>query len=201
MARTRIGDFKALALVLVGAALITAASALAAYGEPLTSVQYRLYHWENSQWMEYCPGDQLPAGGDQPGTNLWKYDYTVYNYAAPQPLREAYTFFNSENIAMYATLVSAAAPTGWTATQIGPFAPDFNWKERFRTTSSTYYIQLGQYLAGFSVQFTWTKAELPGAQNSDVVFSGGSEAYVTMSPCPPAAVEETTWGGVKATYR
>lgn len=172
-----------------------------AYAEPLTKVEYQLYRWEASMWKEYCPDDPFPVGGDQPGTNLWKYTYVVHNLSAPQALNTVYTFFNSDNLAADATWAGAAAPTGWTAAQIGPFDPDFNWKERFRTTNSTYYIQAGQALAGFAVEFTWAKAELPGAQTYDAVFSGGSESGTTASPCAPAATEETTWGGIKALYR
>ena len=201
MTGRRLGVGRAAGTMLVAAALLVVAAVFEASAEPMTSVQFRLYHWEDPAWVEYCPGEALPAGGDQPGTNLWRYDYTVYNYTAPQPLSTVYTFFNSDNLAMDATLVSAAAPTGWTVAQVGPFDPDFNWKERFRTTTSTYYIQAGQYLGGFSVEFTWTKAALPSAQNYDAVFSGGSESYVTMSPCPPVAVEETSWGNLKALYR
>ena len=192
---------KRISPALIGVVLITALASAVALAEPMTSVQYRLYHWENSSWVEYCPGAALPQGGNLPGTNLWKYDYSVNNISAPQPLREFYAFFNSNNLAMDATLVSAVGPTGWTPTQIGPFSPDFNWKERFRTTNSAYYIGAGQVRTGYAVEFTWTKATLPGYQNYDAVYSGGSESYITMSPCPPAATEETTWGGVKALYR
>ncbi|MFZ1946934.1 MAG: hypothetical protein WAW06_05260 [bacterium] len=167
----------------------------------LTRVDAQLYHWEGGLWKEYCQYDPFPAGGDQPGTNLWKYAYVVNNLSAPQPLNTIYTFFNSDNLAADATWSAAVAPAGWTATQIGPFDPDFNWKERFRTTNSAYYIQAGQALAGFSVEFTWTKAQMPPMQTYDAVFSGGSETSVTTSPCIPSATEETTWGGVKALYR
>jgi len=172
-----------------------------AFALPLTRVDFQLYHWEAGEWKEYCQYDEFPADGNLPGTNLWKYTYAVYNLSAPQPLREIYTFFNSENLAADATLTAAAAPTGFTPAQIGPFDPDFNWKERFRTTNSIYYIQSGQSLAGFAVEFTWTKSAMPGIQNCDVVFSGGSESSTTSSTCAPSATEEATWGGVKALYR
>jgi hypothetical protein len=151
--------------------------------------------------VEYCPDEVLPVGGNLPGTNLWKYTYEVHNLSAPQALNTVYTFFNSDNVAMDATWTAAAAPTGWTTAQIGPFDPDFNWKERFRTTNSAYYIQAGQSLAGFSVEFTWTKASLPWDQIYDAVYSGGSESSTTTSPCEPAATEAATWGGIKALYR
>ncbi|MFH1220002.1 MAG: hypothetical protein V1694_06070 [Candidatus Eisenbacteria bacterium] len=201
MSGSRLKAVRMAFLIFAGIVACVAASTIAALSEPMTSVQYRLYHWETDHWTEYCPGMLLPPGGNQPGTNLWKYEYTVSNIGAPQPLREIYTFFNSDNVAMDATLSSAVAPTGWTATAIGPFAPDFNWKERFRTTNSVYYIGVGQVRSGYAVEFTWTKATLPGSQNYDAVYSGGSETYITMSPCPPAATEETTWGGIKALYR
>lgn len=188
-------------LGLAAVALIITVLGAQAYAEPLTKVVYQIYRWEGGIWKEYCPDDQFPVGGDQPGTNLWKYTYVVYNLSAPQALNTVYTFLNSDNLAADATWSGAAAPAGWTAAQIGPFDPDFNWKERFRTTNSTYYIQASQALADFAVEFTWTKAELPGAQTYDAVFSGGSETSVTTSPCEPAATENATWGGIKALYR
>jgi len=201
MTGSRVGIHRAAWLGLLAVAVGVGFLGSQAQAAPMTKVDFQLYHWEVNQWKEYCQYDAFPTGGDQAGTNLWKYTYTVYNMSAPQPLNTVYTFFNSDNLAADATWAGAAAPTGWTSTQIGPYDPDFNWKERFRTTNSAYYIQAGSGLAGFSVEFTWTKVQLPPVQTYDAVFSGGSETDVTTSPCIPSATEETTWGGVKALYR
>jgi hypothetical protein len=164
-------------------------------------VKYELFRWETDTWVEYYPSDPLPAGGDQPGTNLWRYEYIAHNWGAPQPIRQLYLFFNSDNVAMDATGANVATPTGWTASQIGPFDPDFNWKERFMATSSTYYIQTADSLEGLAVEFTWTSSVLPGNQTYDAVFSGGSESGTTIHREDPTALAPTSWGGIKSLYR
>jgi hypothetical protein len=173
----------------------------AVYAIPETDVRYEIYHWETSTWVEYAPEDAMPPGGNVPGTNLWRYDYRVFNWSAPHPLRQVYVFFNSENVAMDATWAGAAAPTGWTAAQIGPFELDFNWKERFMASSSTYYIPAPDSLAGFSVEFTWTGEFIPGGQVYDAIHSGGSESGVTVHRDDPTSVDVTSWGDVKALFR
>ena len=160
-----------------------------------------MFHWETDTWVEYYPADPLPAGGDQPGTNLWKYEYVAYNWGTPQPIQQIYVFFNSDNVAMDATFTGDAVPTGWSSMQIGPFDPDFNWKERFLATSSTYYIPTADSLEGFAVEFTWTSPVLPGNQTYDAVFSGGSEAGTTIHREAPTALAPTSWGGIKSLYR
>jgi len=169
--------------------------------EPYTSVKYRLYHFEDASWVEYTPNDSFPPGGNEPGTNLWKYEYIVYNWSAPQPIRQLYVFFNSENVSMDATWSADAAPEGWTATPIGPFEPDFNWKERFEASSSDYYISAPDSLNGFVVEFTWTRDYLPGSQLYDAIYSGGSESSMTHWIHEPTATIPTRWGTIKALYR
>jgi hypothetical protein len=188
-------------LVLIGCALLIPILVGDACCDPFTLIRYQIFHWETDTWIEYLPSDPLPPGGDQPGTNLWRYDYTLYNWGTPQSIQQVYVFFNSDNIAMDATWAGDAAPAGWTTAQIGPFDPDFNWKERFRASTSEYYVDAGDSLAGFSVEFTWTSSLLPGNQIYDAVYSGGSEAGVTIHQTEPSAVAPTSWGGIKQLYR
>jgi hypothetical protein len=185
-----------LSVILLVLLISTAAGAL-----PYTTVRYEIFHWETDTWVEYDPGDAMPSGGNLPGTNLWKYEYNVINWSAPQPLRQIYTFFNSDNVAMDATWAGDAAPTGWTTAQVGPFDPDFNWKERYMASSSEYYIPAPDSLAGFSVEFTWTGEFIPGSQLYDAVYSGGSESATTVHSGDPTATSSESWGRVKALFR
>lgn len=172
-----------------------------ASADPFSVIRYQVFHWETGAWVEYMPASPFPAGGDQPGTNLWRYEYIVYNWGTPQPLNTVYLFFNSDNLAMDATQTASEAPTGWTTATIGPFAPDFNWKERFRASSSTYYLGSPDSLAGFAVEFTWTKGSLPANQIYDAVHSGGSESGLTLHRTQSVATEGTSWGDIKRLFR
>ena len=102
---------------------------------------------------------------------------------------------------MDATRTASEAPTGWTTATIGPFEPDFNWKERFRASSSTYYLGSPDSLDGFAVEFTWTKNSLPANQTYDAVHSGGSESGITLHRTQSVAAEGTSWGDIKRLYR
>jgi hypothetical protein len=190
-------------LGLAGALVVLVALVLSgrACSDPLSAVKYDLFRWEDPDWVEYVPSDPFPPDGDQPGTNLWRYEYILYNWGTPQPIQQLYVLFNSENVSMDATWAGAAAPEGWTATLVGPFDPDFNWKERFRASSSSYYVQEGDSLEGFGVEFTWTRHYLPGSQAYDAVFSGGSESGLTVHRTQPVSTAPCSWGRVKSLYR
>jgi hypothetical protein len=164
-----------------------------------TGVTYHLYHFESGSWVEYGAGDAFPAGGDQPGTNLWRYTYELCNVGFSTGLRELDVFFNSDNV-LCSTTQAAAAPTDWTATQVGPIAPDNNWRMRFRTLVTAARVAQGTCESAFSVDFTWACPALPGSQNYDAVSSSGSDAGVT-APTAPVPTEPTTWGRMKALYR
>jgi hypothetical protein len=190
----RIAPLAATALLLMSVAASSAA--------PNTDVRYRLYHFEGGTWVRYTQGDPFPAGGNLPGSNLWKYEYTVKNVAyAGTGINTWYAFFNSDNV-LCATLVSATAPVNWTVLQQGPIAPNNNWKERFRTTTVSSYITQGNTLGGYTIEFTWTCPTLPGNQNYDAVTSGGSEASITTEdPETPVPSQNVSWGNVKAIFR
>ncbi len=174
---------------------IPAASAVAQQ----TGVTYHLFHYEGGSWVEYGAGDPFPAGGDQPGTNQWRYTYELCNVGFSTGIRELDVFFNSDNV-LCAGLTGTAAPTNWTATQVGPAAPDNNWRMRFRTLVTASRVAQGACETAFSVDFTWVCPALPGSQNYDAVSTSGSDAGVT-APAGPVPTEPTTWGRVKALYR
>lgn len=187
-------------LALTALALMVATAAMAGTD---SDIIYRLYHYEGGAWVRYYAADPLPTGGNQPGTNLWKYEYTVKNKAiSGTGINTVWLFFNSDNV-LCSTFSAATLPdANWTATRSGPISPNNNWKERFRTTVTSSFITLGNQLGGFAIEFTWVCNSVPGAQNYDAVYSGGSESSVTIEEeAPPVPVESSTWSGVKALYR
>ena len=190
----RLALFALTALVLLAA---TAASA-----GVNTDVTYRLYHYEAGNWVLYYSNSPFPAGGDQAGTNRWKYEYTVTNknYAG-SGITTWYAFFNSNNV-LCSTWALASGPTGWTPTKQGPLGGNYNWKERFQTTlPGGNPVTMGNSLTGFAVEFTWVCHSIPGPQNCDTVTSAGSESSVTIEESLPVPVESRTWGSLKAVYR
>ncbi len=170
---------------------------------PAGAVGYKLYHYESGSWVRYKQGDPFPPGGATPGTNLWKYNYWVANEAAPQSIYQLFVYFNSDNVLRAVYSPPAIGPTGWTLLNFPPVAPNNNWKERFRASSATYYIAVGDTLPGYEVQFTWEDGSLlPTAQNYDVAWSGGSEpGNTTEMPPEMTPVQATTWGKIKSLRR
>ena len=164
---------------------------LAASASAQTSVTYKLYH---------CDGDSdpFPPGGDQPGTNLWRYTYDLCNNSFSTGVRELNVFFNSDNV-LCATFQASTQPANWTATQVGPISPNNNWRLRFRTLVTAARVAQGTCNDEFSIDFLWVCPSLPGSQNYDAISSSGSHASQT-APAAPTPVESTTWGGIKSLY-
>jgi hypothetical protein len=176
--------FSVLVLAVTGCLLVPVGVNAGPKGE----VGYKLYHDENGSWVRYYQGDPFPPGGAEPGTNLWKYEYTVYNREFPSGIYQMLAFFNSDALTERAIYSSVMAPTGWSTTYFGPVDPWVNWKMRFLTTSS--YVMPGDGLSGYEIQFTWADpAMLPGPQNYDLICSQGSEPGVTHE-LPPDCAEE-----------
>ena len=163
-----------------------------------THITYRLYHFEGGDWVEYSPEAPLPPGGDQPGTNLWRYEYELCNFSFSTGIRELNVFFNSDN-ALCATFSSSTQPVDWTHLLVGPFDPNHNWRSRFRTLSTPARIAQGA-CAPYTVDFTWTCSSLPGAQNYDAISTSGSDAGTTV-PAAPVPAEAATWSRIKTKYR
>ena len=186
-----------LILLLVGFLLVP----LEADALPKGAVGYKLYHYEGSVWVRYLQVDPFPPGGATSPTNVWKYEYEVMNYLWTTGVYQFMIFFNSDNL-LWATYTSALGPTGWTPTYYGPIAPAQNWKVRFRTTQTQYYVPLNDTLPGYVVQFTWVRPDtLPGPQNYDLLASTPSEAGVTHEvPPEQTPVNEDTWGRIKSLF-
>ena len=163
-----------------------------------TSVTYHLFHYEDGSWVEYAAGSDFPAGGDQPGTNLWRYQYTLCNASFSSGIRELDVFFNSDNV-LCATFDSASQPANWTSTPVGPFDPDNNWRIRYRTFDTASRVPQGECNSEFTVDFTWVCDTLPGPQNYDAISSSGSDSGVT-TPAEPSPVDSSTWGRLKTLY-
>jgi hypothetical protein len=168
---------------------------------PEGAVGYKLYHYEVDEWVRYTQGDPFPPGGGDPGTNLWKYTYCAMNLEFTAGVYQFLIFFNSDAVVDRAQYVSATFPEGWSRTYFPPVAPNTNWKVRFRTTNSAYYILPTDTLCGFEVEFTWTDPNMPPPQNYDLVATSGSEPGVTHELPPDITpVESTTWGRLKSLF-
>ncbi|KPJ61057.1 MAG: hypothetical protein AMJ46_03565 [Latescibacteria bacterium DG_63] len=168
---------------------------------PLGSVGYKVYHYEDSEWVRYHQGDPFPPGGADPGTNLWKYTYCPINLTFSADIYQFLIFFNSDNEVDRAQYVSAAGPEGWSSTYFPPVSPNVNWKVRFRASNAMYYIAVDDTLCGFEVQITWTDPTMLPPQNYDLVCSGESEPGVTHELPPDITpVETTTWGRLKSLF-
>jgi hypothetical protein len=169
---------------------------------PYSSVGFKLYHFESGNWVRYKQGDPFPAGGATPGTNLWKYSYWVSNETAPSGIFQMFVYFNSDN-APRSAYSATTVPTGWVFTYFPPTAPNYNWKVRFRASTSAYYVMPTDTLPGYEVEFTWTDPLLlPTPQNYDVAWSGDSEpGNTTELPPDMTPVEAATWGKIKNLFR
>jgi len=186
-----------LATLLIGSLLVpTGADAL-----PRGAVGYKLYHQEGSEWVRYLQMDPFPPGGATSPTNAWKYEYEVMNYQFTTGIYQFMVYFNQDNI-LWAAYTSAQGPTGWTPTYFPPTPPNLNWKVRFRTTNSLYYVPVNDTLPGYAVQFTWVRPDtLPGPQNYDLGSSSWSESGVTHEvPPEQTPVNEDTWGRIKGLF-
>lgn len=169
-----------------------------ANARPKADATYRLWHWEGSNWVRYLPSTPFPPGGANPGTNLWKYEYTVTNLAFTGRIGQFIAFFNWD-LVLRSAYSTAVAPTNWTITYSGPAPPDYNWKVQFRTTVTSAKIAPGSSLPGFAVEFTWTDpTALPGFQHYDAI-AEVSESDVTHDQ-DATPVEATTWGNIKALF-
>ncbi|KPJ59377.1 MAG: hypothetical protein AMJ46_11625 [Latescibacteria bacterium DG_63] len=175
---------------------------------PQGAVGYKLYHYENPDWVRYSQGDAFPAGGANPGTNLWKYTYCVYNDPPGSPpgalengVYQWWIFFNSDNVDR-AQYVSEVAPGTWGTRYFAPSTGFYDWKVRFRTSDPAEYVMPSDSLCGFEVEFTWTDPlMLPPPQNYDLVASGESEPGVTHElPADVTPVEAVTWGRIKSLF-
>lgn len=165
----------------------------------LAGVTYHLYHYEGGDWVEYWPNAPLPAGGDQPGTNLWRYTYELCNFGFSTGVRELRVFFNSDNV-LCSTFVGSTQPASWSGVLVAPILPDSNWRIGYKTLLTSARVAMGTCSDQFSLDFTWICPTLPGPQNFDAIAGTGSDAGVTISGAP-VPVAPSTWGRVKDLYK
>ncbi len=164
----------------------------------LSDANYRLYYQSPGGDVRVFSTDPLPAGSNVAPDNVWRYDYEVVN-KSPNPLYQFYAFYNSDNIDR-AQFVSGSVPADWTIVKQGPFAPNFNFKVRYRTLVAGAKIAPNGTLI-CSGTFEWTGTAVPGAQNYDAVNDGGSESGVTEEIIEVTPTRVTAWGRLKVLYR
>ncbi|MBI5709546.1 MAG: hypothetical protein HZC42_04465 [Candidatus Eisenbacteria bacterium] len=181
---------------LAWAAVLLMLAGAAAAGT-LSDADFVLYYLAPGGDVPVLSTSQLPTGSNVPPNNRWRYDYRALNKSA-NPLNTWTVYFNSDNVDN-AHYVSGSAPANWVITKLGPVAPNFNYKIRFRTTVAGAKIPANGVLA-CSVTFDWTGPTVPGVQNYDAINDGGSESGVTTELTATPA-QTTTWGRIKALYR
>lgn len=187
--------------VLLVAALVSAMAGQASAIDN-AEVYYDLFYLGNGSLNQQVgAADPMPAGGNTPGTNQWKYIYLVKNNAFASGLNQWYAFFNSDNVlrSNFPSL-AIASPADWTPTYFAPSAGNNNWKERWRTSVVGSYIPLNGSLDTFAITFTWIGADIPGTQNFDAISVTGSFSGVTK-PNIITPVNSSTWGKIKALYK
>jgi len=186
-----------LTVLVVGCFLVP----LVADALPKGDVAYRLYHKEGSNWVRYLPSSGFPSGGATFGTNLWKYEYTVWNLTFVANIYQFYPFFNSENLDSTAVYSSAVAPANWTFLYNPPIAPSYNWKVRFKTTVAAAMIKPANSLSGFAVEFRWNKpGVLPGPQMYELTTANDSETQQYTHDQDATSVDSATWGRIKGLF-
>jgi hypothetical protein len=184
-------------LRLLLAVVVLLALAGSAVAGTLAEAKYQLFYLSPGGAVRVLSTDPLPAGSNTPPNNQWRYDYAVQNKSA-NTLYAYYAFYNSDDVNR-AGWVSGTAPANWTITKQGPTSGHYNFKIRYQTLVAGSKIPSGGTLLCTGT-FTWIGAYVPGAQNYDAVFDGGSEAGVTTEDVTTATGAET-WGRIKSLYR
>ncbi len=164
-----------------------------------TLVRYSLYHFEASSWKAYYPGDALPAGGNLPGSNRWRYDYSLFNLSAPGAVNTLVVFFNSDGtLRAQPGPASVSSPPGWASTFFAPPAGSQAWRQRFRNLSTP--LGVGGQMAPYTVEFFWGDPTLPGPQPYDAGFAAGSETGRTLPLARPSPVIAVSWGHLRRAF-
>jgi hypothetical protein len=186
---------RSIALAFLG--VLGLATAAAAGG---TSVYYKLFHYQGGNWVQVYPSDPFPAGGDLPGTNRWRYDYSLYNNTAPGSINTLQAFFNSDGL-LHADPPPAGVtpPAGWTPTYFAPPSGAHSWRVRFRNLGSP--VPVGGAAGFYQVEFFWHDPVLPGTQPYDAQYSTGSETGQTIPDRRSTAAGASNWGALRKLYR
>jgi hypothetical protein len=118
--------------------------------------------------------------GGSPGSQVYRFDYTIENVCVEPDLAGWIIFFDSDGLAR-SDYDSHAWPTGWDDTFVLPEAPDGSWNVEWNTFDNA--IPVGGSLSGFSVTFIWNDPySLPGVQYFEVWDGGAHEGGTTVIP-------------------
>ncbi|UCF79685.1 MAG: T9SS type A sorting domain-containing protein, partial [Candidatus Eiseniibacteriota bacterium] len=118
--------------------------------------------------------------GGPPGSQLYRFDYTVENVSVEPDLAGWIVFFDSDGLAR-SDYDSHSWPTGWDDTFVLPEAPDGSWNVEWNTFGNS--IPIGGSLGGFSVTFVWNDPySVPNVQYFEVWNGGAHEGGTTVIP-------------------
>jgi hypothetical protein len=118
--------------------------------------------------------------GGAPGSQIYRFDYTVENVSVSPDLAGLVLFFDSDGLAR-SDFQSLTYPEGWDDWFVLPEAPDGSWNVEWNTFDNA--IPMGGSLSGFSVTFVWNDPySIPGAQNYEVWNGGAHEGGTTIIP-------------------
>ena len=117
--------------------------------------------------------------------NVWQYDYTVNNTTLASDIEQFSIVFD---IDQYTNLSTSLTPAGWDALVLQPDAdiPDDGIYDALALGSG---IGLGEILGGFTVEFEYLGAGIPGAQAFTIVDRNTFatlESGTTVVPLPGA---------------
>jgi hypothetical protein len=118
------------------------------------------------------------------GGNSYQYNYTITNDDLVSGFDEISIFFSNTQ---YQNLAVTASPFDWDSIVL---QPDEFLDGVFDSLALSSPLALGDSVSGFSVSFDWLGAELPGAQNFDVLDSSSltvlqsGTSSVTAVPLP-----------------
>ncbi len=118
--------------------------------------------------------------GGPPGSQVYRFDYTIENVSVEPDLAGWVIFFDTDGQAR-SDFQSYAYPPGWDDVFVLPEAPDGSWNVEWNTFDSA--IPVGGSLDGFSVTFVWNDPySIPGTQYFEVWNGGAHEGGTTVIP-------------------
>ncbi|KPJ59378.1 MAG: hypothetical protein AMJ46_11630 [Latescibacteria bacterium DG_63] len=117
--------------------------------------------------------------GGAPGSQIFRFDYTVENVSVSPALRGLVLFFDADGLARSDFQPPLAYPEGWDDTLVTGKASDGSWNVHFDTYDN--FVPMGGSLDGFSVTFVWNDPySIPGSQGYEVWNGGAHEGGTTI---------------------
>ena len=98
-----------------------------------TSVTYHLYHFEGGIWVEYWPNATLPVRRRPTGHQPLALHVRALQRRLLQRAVRAQRILQLGQRSLLGLRDATDQPTDLDGHQVGPFAPDNNWRLRFRT--------------------------------------------------------------------